>query len=787
MCGFTANLTYNAEVGMLLRFSRLPLVGLAASACGLYLAVGVPSPAPKGAGDLDQELARTVRPILDDFCTPCHSGDDPVAGLDLDISTPADVIQSKAKFEKVIANLRSQVMPPPGMDHPSLVERELVVHWIQRVLSESENAGPGRVTIRRLNRREYDNTIRDLMFVDLNLSADFPSEDIGYGFDNIGDLLTLTPLHLEQYLKAARKAVDAAIPVVESKTYQAPLDRLSLPDNAQISDNGGIFFLSNGRVTTRFKSLADGPYEIVVTGFETPAGPEHARAEIFVNGAPFQTIEFDSNRPKTIKLPVDVRGGSVEISIGFTNDYYKPDDPNPRNRDRNLVIESLALVGPLGVINAMPDSRPALIFAQPSSSKTHAVAAREVIQRFTTRAYRRPVKPEEIDRLMELYAMVRENGDSYEEGIKVAMQAVLVNPNFLFRVESGATDSNGKDASLTGTELASRLSYFLWNSMPDEALIAAAADGSLKKTDVLIGQVNRMLADPKAERFFEDFTSQWLQIRRLSESSPDPELFPNFTPELRADLAREPVAFFTESLRSKRPIPELITGKYTMLNGRLARHYGIPGSFDNQFRRVDVSAQHRGGVLGMGALLTVTSNPNRTSPVKRGKFVMEEVLGTPPPPQPPGVGVLEENTAFEKPKSMRERLDRHRADPACASCHAPLDAFGFALENFDPVGKWRIEESGLPVDSSGNAPGDIPIEGVDGLRDYLKTRESDLIRAITEKMMIYALGRGLTATDALTIHDMAPKIKKRGNDLTALVTEIVLSDQFRKRPTQGKS
>ncbi len=761
--------------------SRGPLAGLIVAVTGFMLVAGAPQGQDISSSDLDRELDQVVRPILDEFCTPCHSGEDAVAGMDLEFDSAEAVAQSRAKFEKVIGNLRSQVMPPPDMDAPTIEQREKVVAWIQNVLAESE-PDVGRVTIRRLNRREYDNTIQDLLYTELNLSESFPSDDVGYGFDNIGDVLTLTPLHLEQYLKAARIAIDTAIPTVKSREFAMPLDRLPLPDSARVSEEGGVFFFSNGSVSHKFTTLTDGEYELQIVGSETPAGPEHAKAAVHLNGMHVHTIVFDSATPKSITIPINIRGGAVEVGISFINDFYNPQDPNPRNRDRNLRIDSVMLLGPTGAVAATTAAQRRLIFVQPSATKSHLSAAREVIARFTSRAYRRPATDDELNRLMSLYTMVRQSGDDYQSGIKVMMQAVLVNPNFLFRVELGADTSSGRN--LSGYELASRLSYFLWNSMPDDGLIAEAKSGALATEAGLIKQIDRMLADPKAERFFEDFTSQWLQIRRLSEASPDPELFPNFSPELRADLAREPVEFFADALRNRRPLREFVTSNSTMLNGRLARHYRIPGAFDARFRRVDVSAHNRGGVLGMGALLTVTSNPNRTSPVKRGKFVMEEILGTPPPPQPPNVGVLEENTAFEKPKSMRERLDRHRSIPECASCHAPLDAFGFALENFDAVGKWRLEDSGIPIDSSGNAPGDIPISGFNGLKTYLANREADLLRTMTEKMMIYALGRGLSARDSLEVRQMLPRIKKRGNDLNALITEIVLSDQFRKHPSE---
>ncbi|QYK53555.1 MAG: DUF1592 domain-containing protein [Fimbriimonadaceae bacterium] len=735
---------------------------------------------------LNEEFDKSIYPILEINCIGCHSGSSPSAGLDLGaLESTAQVAAEPKKYEKVIQMLRSQVMPPPDSGAPTLAEREKVVSWIQRALSQNcVLDGPGKVTIRRLNRNEYNNTVNDLLGIDMDLSKDFPSDDVGYGFDNIGDVLTLTPLHLEMYLKAARNAVDRAIYVAKPKLREANLEKVKIPDSARVTNEGGIFFFANGKFTTDFKNLDPGEYEITISASETYAGFVHAQMELTLNGVRFQTFEISKTTLSNYKLPFTSKGGDLTVGIAFINDYYEPNNPDPAKRDRNLLVSAISIEGPQGGTVTLPDSHRKLLTAVPTTTLSHQAAARQVLENFVGKAYRRPATADEINRLMNIYNMVRENKDSYEEAIKVCVQAVLVNPNFLFRVELD-NRATAKARDLNGYELASRLSYFLWNSLPDQTLLDLAAKGELTKPSVLEAQVTRMLKDTKSVRFTADFSTQWLQTRRLVDASPDNKLFPGFTPDLRKDMEQEVEEYFRDMLANNRVLPEFLDSKFTFLNARLARHYGIPGDFGTQFRRVDVSSYNRGGILGMGAILTVTSNPNRTSPVKRGKFIMEEILGSPPPPPPPNVGVLDEDTSAIAVKTMRERLEKHRRDPNCASCHQPLDAFGFSLENYNPVGQWRTQDGNFPVDNKGELPCNQTINGVDDLKTYLLKRENDFTRSLTEKLLTYALGRGLTSTDSCMIEAIIPKVKKRGNHLSALITEIVLSDSFRKRTVTG--
>lgn len=741
-------------------------------------AILAPQPAisqtPNPSQILDKQFDEQIYDLFEKHCLSCHAGSTPAAGMNLgEFGTAAEVAANPQKFDKVIQNIRSQVMPPAEGGNPTLAEREQMVSWINRALAtKTEPINP---TIRRLNRTEYNHVIRDLLYIEGDFSADFPSDDVGYGFDNIGDVLTLTPLHLDQYLRSAIKATEQAIFIPQPKSRIAPLEKGTIPENAAMTGDGYLNMYANGLYSTKFLEVVPGDYELEIELGATATAVGPARALIQVNGQNFQQLDVKTLEPTLFRMPLRFTTREVTIGIAFTNDYYQPNDPNPANRDRNLLLHSVAISGPTGTTTNVPDSHRQLIIASPSGTKNHLAAAREVIDRFATRAYRRPLTTEESNRLIELYQLVRKNNDSYENGIRIAMQAVLVSPNFLFRVEN----KTSKSRDLTGYEIASRLSFFLWGSIPDKTLLDLASSNQLNTPKTLAAQVSRMLKDPKAKRFSDDFSIQWLQIRRLEEHIADPQLFPGFTEQLKDDLTAEVTNTFYDNLAERRPITDLLNGRETFLNFRLARHYNIPGDFDQSFRRVDVSAFNRGGLLGMGAILAVTSNPNRTSPVKRGKFIMEQILGTPPPPPPPNVGVLDDTKEAITAVRMRERLAQHRADPSCASCHRPLDAYGFTLENFDAVGGYRTTDGPFPVDNKGELPGKIELNGLSDLRKNLASREVDFTRTLIEKLTTYALGRGLTPNDQVQIEILAKRTKQP--ILEQLITEIVLSDAFRKR------
>ncbi|MBS1710036.1 MAG: DUF1592 domain-containing protein, partial [Armatimonadetes bacterium] len=520
----------------------------------------------------------------------------------------------------------------------------------------------GKVTIRRLNRSEYNNTVRDLMGVDLHPADDFPSDDVGYGFDTIGDVLSVSPLHFEQYMRAAEKLAHAGVPLTTSHTKHVAGSGIKQVTGTTYSDEGDLGFFTNAIATVPVPADDDGEYRLRVAAYGTQAGPDLPKMAVGVNGKLLQVIPVAAlrDKPKVFEIPVDLKKGVILVSLAFTNDYFDAKFPDPSKRDRNLYVQWVELEGPLGGQPLKPDPK-AVIFAYPRSNNDHETAARIVLGRFASRAFRRPVTAPELDRIMGVYKAVRKGGDGYEKAVQVAVQAVLVSPNFLYRAETDDRPKDGKtNVPLDAYTLASRLSYFLWSSMPDQELTEAASLGKLLDPRVLEAQVDRMLASPKANALADDFVAQWLQLRKLANLTPDPALFPMVDDKMKADMARETKYFFMDVLRSKRPVVDLLQSDDSMLNGRLAGLYGVPGVTSEAFQRVQLKGSHRGGLLGMASFLTVTSNPNRTSPVKRGRFVLEEILGTPPPPPPPNVPVLADDHKATTTKTIRERMAAHR-------------------------------------------------------------------------------------------------------------------------------
>jgi hypothetical protein len=556
-------------------------------------------------------------------------------------------------------------MPPEDRPQPSPEEVTRLAAGIKVALQEQDSKAPaspnpGRVTIRRLNRAEYNNTIRDLVGVDFRPADDFPADDVGYGFDNVGDVLSLPPLLLEKYLSAAERISERAI-----------------------------------------------------------------RAR-----------------------PPAWRSGEL-----------------------------------------LPESHRRIIFRDPGSPAEVPQAARAILERFATRAYRRPVTSAETDRHLTLVELAIQNGDSFERGVQLAVEAILVSPHFLFRVEldsrmrgTGPTTPSGDRVEWIGNfELASRLSYFLWSSMPDEELFRSAADGRLRDPEELERQARRMIEDPKAQALVDNFAGQWLQIRNLKVVNPDRQKFPGFDEPLRTAMLRETELFFLAVMREDRSILEFLDADYTYLNERLARHYGLPGVAGEQFRRVHLDDPARGGLLTQASILTVTSNPNRTSPVKRGKWMLEQVLGSPTPPPPPEVSPLKEDSRAGTTDSVRRKMEQHRTQTSCAICHNRLDPLGFGLENYDGIGGWREQDGGLPIDASGALPSGESFQGPAQLKAVLRSRGREFARCLAEKLLIYALGRGLEDTDRPAVDQIVKDVEENQFRFSALVLGIVQSDPFRKR------
>lgn len=733
------------------------------------------------------EFAQVVLPVVKKYCWGCHNSQAKTAGLALDkYLSLASMIADRDVWDRVSLRLRNGTMPPPGAPSPGDAQRQAVAKWIDTQLSAScEVQDPGRVTLRRLNRAEYQNTIRDLVGIDFDPTADFPSDDVGNGFDNQGDVLSMSTLLFEKYLQAAEKIAQAAIRVPSLATRRFEVEDLPEEEGSRNRDDGLRVMFTRSVATASYHATEGGAYRLSIRACAQQAGPELARMAILVDGVHAQTMDVAATpeKPALYELPLTLRAGAHQISVTFINDYYAPNHPDPKQRDRNLLLDYIEIAGPFNAVGALPASHTRIIFTTPAPGNEET-AARQIISKFASRAYRRPATSDEVDRLLAIYRLRHKEKESFEKGIQLAVQAVLVSPHFLFRVESDGKPTAGQKArNLNDWEIASRLSYFLWSSMPDDELFALAAQGKLQSPTVLKAQAARMLKDPKARGLGENFAGQWLQLRRLQDVNPDRSLFPRFSPQLLADMEAETRKFFDGIVAADRSVLEFIDADYTYVNRRLADHYGIGGVTSDEFQRVPVKGTQRGGVITQASILALTSNPTRTSPVKRGKFILEEILGDPVPPPPPGTPDLKADGQPLTGRTLRERLEQHRKDPTCYSCHAKMDPLGFGLENFDAIGAYRAVDGGAPVDASGTLPNGKKFSGVTELKSLLKSRSDDFVRNLTAKLMTFALGRGLTSADACVLDDAVKAAKSNQYRFSSIVNSIITSDAFRKRRT----
>lgn len=728
-----------------------------------------------------------VLPIVQKHCVSCHGAKSPSAGLSLvGYKNAAGVLKERHVWEKVSGAVGAGHMPPPGLPPMTQTERDTVVGWIDATISQADRAvdDPGRVTMRRLNRVEYNNTVRDLIGIDLRPADDFPSDDVGYGFDNIGDVLSLSPLLMDKYLAAADKIARTALvaPETRAKPPRFTGSQLEGEGAADFETGGRLLGTERGDVGATHVFPRPGAYLVKIGAFGQQAGPEPVRMSLRMNGKEIKVFEVkaDQANPDVYSLRVEIPAGKHRFSMAFLNNYRKPNLPPPN--DRNLIVEFLEFDGPLNAPNTLPASHTRII-TMPHTKANRIAVARKVLGDFARRAYRRPVTTEEVDRLVRYVALAEKQGESWERGIQLGVTAVLVSPNFLFRVEANDTPvKNGKKSVLGSYEMASRLSYFLWSSMPDETLFALAAKDALRDPNVLAAQAKRMLKDPKAKALADNFAGQWLQLRKLDVVAPDQRTFPTFNSSLRQAMKTETEMFFTSIVQDDRSVLDFLDGRFTYLNETLAKHYGIPGVTGENFRRVALEGDQRRGILTHGSVLTVTSNPTRTSPVKRGKWVLDNILGTPPPPPPPGVAELpDDSKKGALTGTLRQRLEQHRANPACASCHARLDPIGFGLENFNAIGAWREKDGEIAIDASGKLTDGKSFTGPAELTAILKTKKGLFTNSLSERMLTYALGRGVESTDRRHIEDIAASVAKNDYRFSSLVTAVVQSEPFRLR------
>jgi hypothetical protein len=740
-----------------------------------------------------------VLPFVTKYCVNCHGAVKPKGGLNLTAFSDAPSVRAhRVVWDRVREYVEGGVMPPDESLQPAGEEVGAVVQWIKGVLKPEEcgrTFDPGRVTIRRLNRSEYNNTVRDLIGIDFHPADDFPSDDVGYGFDNIGDVLTMPPILIEKYLAAAEMISEEAIMVEPTgrglvKSYTAAT--MSSDSGGFVRGDGTLGLGSAGEIAVTHVFPRNGHYIIRVRASGDQAGPEPVKIEVRVDGKGLK--KFDVTAPagkfQDVQFKQNLRGGTRRLAVAFLNDYYKPDHPDPKQRDRNFILESIEVEGPLySAGDALPESHRRIIFRTPRTKSEVPATAQVILERFASRAFRRPVTSGELTRLVKLVELAVGNGDRFERGIQLAVEAILVSPEFLFRVE---LDSRGKKiaargSSITGGqwigdfELASRISYFLWSSMPDDELWRATVDGTIRTPAVLEKHVRRMLRDPKAQALVDNFAGQWLQLRNLRTINPDRGTYPTFDEPLRQAMIKETELFFAAVARGDLSLLDFLDADFTYVNERLAKHYGIAGVKGDQFRRVKLKDRNRGGLITQASILTVTSNPTRTSPVKRGKWVLEQLLGTPPPPPPPNVPTLPDDQKALTAATMRLRLEQHRAKASCAVCHSKLDPLGFGLENFDGVGGWREQDSGSAVDSSGTLPSGESFRGPSELKTILKARTPQFVRCVSEKMLTYALGRGLEEHDRCAVDQIVKSLEADKYRFSTLVLAIIKSDPFHKR------
>jgi mono/diheme cytochrome c family protein len=752
-----------------------PSGGFRLSAAGRQLSSSAPS-------------ASIHRATLDRFCVTCHNARLRTAGLLLDQADVDHPETNAAVWEKVLHKLRAREMPPAGVSHPDDATYSALADFLETTLDSAAAAhpNPGRPAAYRLNRFQYANSIRDLIGLEIDAASLLPADDSGYGFDNIGDVLTVSPVLLEKYLSAAatisRQAIGDRSLAPTSTEYSVPPATVQTQRETRdlpIGSRGGIavhhHFPLDAEYVIKVR-LQRGKDATTIVGMS-----DRRRLDVRLDGHLIKQFTIGGAGPirdDDLEVRVPVTAGSHLVGATFVKDTVKPEGVLDRAGDTAFFegVGTVSIAGPYGATGPGDTAPRRKIFVcRPRGTADEEACATTIIATLAHRAYRRPVTKEEIPLLMAPYRSGHDRG-GFENGIRLALQRILVSPDFLFRVEMDPPGlPSGSAYRISDVELASRLSFFLWSSGPDDELLGAAERGKLRDRVVLDRQVARMLADPRANTLVSNFVGQWLYLRNIDAVLPDPSAFPDFDENLRAALRKETELFFQSAIREDRSLLDLLNADYTFLNERLARHYGISGIHGTEFRRVTLTNDERKGLLGKGSVLTVTSYPNRTSPTLRGKFILENLLGSPPPPPPPNVPSLKEDKDASQ-LTMRQRMEQHRANPVCASCHARMDPLGFALENFDGLGRWRPG-----VDASGVLPDGTKINGPIGLRQVLLDRKDQFVTTATERLLTYALGRGVEPFDMPAVRTIVRNSATTNYRWSSLITGIVNSVPFQMR------
>ena len=764
---------------------------------------GAAGQSPPGAS----ASAPAGRDLLNRYCVGCHNDKLKTAGVSLQTIDPGNAAAGAETWERVLRKVRRGEMPPAGLPHPDAAARAAFSDALESALDRAAAAhpNPGRPAVHRLNRAEYSNAVRDLLAVDIKPGSLLPVDDSGYGFDNIADVLSMSPALLERYISVARLVSRLAVGDLKMK----PGDEQFLP----VREPPGNFRRGRqgDRVSDDLPFASRGGLSIA---YYFPVDAEYVFRIKFPNNL-VSNGERVAGTGDNYELRQPVKAGLRTVGVTFLKESAKPEleaplqrgaapvpgmGPPPRSLPAQMDlrldgvrlkrfevpqrgaapdITALVIGGPYNPTGRGDTASRARIFVcRPATAKEEEPCASTILASLTRRAFRRPATAADLKPLLAFYRAGRADGD-FDSGIQRAIEAMLVSPDFLFRVEH---DAPGPVYRVNDYELASRLSFFLWSSIPDDELLKLAGEGKLKDSAVLRQQVRRLLEDPRSHALVENFGGQWLHLRNLATVKPDPQDFPEFDESLRRAFQQETEMFFQSVLREDRSLLELLDARYTFLNQRLAEHYGIPHIYGSQFRRVALDDSNRGGLLGQGSILTVTSYPNRTSVVQRGRWILENLLGAPPPPPPAVVPELKPKAEDGKLLTMRQQMEKHRADPTCSSCHARMDPIGFALENYDAIGRWRDKDAGSPIDATGKLPDGTEFAGPAGLRKLLLTSyRDDFVAAITEKLLTYALGRGLEYYDRPVVRSITRQAARDNYRLSAVIMAIVESTPFQMR------
>ncbi|HTR00612.1 MAG TPA: DUF1592 domain-containing protein [Candidatus Acidoferrum sp.] len=753
-------------------------------------------------------LDTAARNQIDKYCLGCHNADDYVGGLDLSAVVDGDVVAHSETWEKAIRKLRAGMMPPPGKQRPAPKQYGELVTDLERTIDSHSKVNPGSVMLHRLNRTEYANAIRDLLALDIDATTLLPADSSARGFDNIAGSLTISPTLLEAYATAAARVARMA-----TGYWTAPTEMtyFAAADTSQNQHLERLPLGTRGGFAVDYNFPADGNYTFQMQNFGVGNFNPGQQLELSVDGERKKLFDYTGvglnvgmggDLDGTLEVTVPVKAGSHLVGATFIDTGYRPhlnmikeyarksieNEPIPQLQN-DPVVGFLKIIGPFEP--KRPTDTPSLRMiytCHPANTDAEPSCAREILGKLARQAYRRPVTADDLAVLMEFYAKGRKNG-RFEDGIEVGLRRLLADPEFLVRVEKEpANVPAGATYSISDLELASRLSFFLWSSLPDEELIALAEQKKLNDPAMLRKQVKRMLEDPRSEALVTNFAQQWLYLRNLPSTSPDGIYYPNWDDELRKGFQRETELLFDSIVRENRPVTDLLDADYTFVNERLAKHYGIPNIYGSHFRRVKLGPEfdYRRGLLGQGSFLSVTFTENfRVSPVKRGVWVLENILGTPPPEPPPNVPPLEDsNKDPGRVLTLREQMTIHRKNQPCAGCHKIMDPIGFALENFDADGKWRVNqggEGGTPIDASVTLFDGQPANGPAGLRTALLRYSPQFVRMITEKMMTYALGRGVEDADMPQLRAIVRDAAKDDNRFSAILLGVVKSPQFQMR------